>query len=54
MVDAVPPHDASAALSSMRKVIADTVKAMPTHQQFIDRYCRADFASPQPLAASGG
>jgi tryptophan halogenase len=56
MVDAVPPHDASAALSSMRKVIADTVKAMPTHRQFIDRYCRADPAesgSPQPLAASG-
>lgn len=41
MVDSVPPFDADRILSTMRKVIADTVTAMPTHQQFIDRHCKA-------------
>jgi tryptophan halogenase len=47
MVDGVVPPEASAILAGMRKVIADTVKSMPTHQQFIDRHCRADEA-PMP------
>jgi tryptophan halogenase len=41
MVDSVPPLEADRVLSAMRKVIADTVAAMPTHQQFIDQNCRA-------------
>ena len=41
MVDSIPPLDADHVLSAMRKVISDTVGAMPTHQQFIERNCRA-------------
>lgn len=41
MVDSVPPFDADRILSAMRKIIADTVAAMPTHQQFIDGHCKA-------------
>ena len=44
MVDSVPPLDADRVLSAIRKVIADTVAGMPTHQQFIDRHCRAPAA----------
>jgi tryptophan halogenase len=51
MVDGVPPTEASAILEGMRKVIAQTVQAMPTQQQFIDHHCRADEAAApsQPL-----
>jgi tryptophan 7-halogenase len=42
LVDAVPAREAAAVLSGIRTVIARTAEAMPTHQQFIDRNCRAD------------
>jgi len=42
MVDAIPPHEASAVLAGMRKVIAETAEAMPRQQQFIDYHCRAE------------
>jgi tryptophan halogenase len=48
MVDGVVPAEAAAIMEGMRKVIAATVQAMPAHQQFIDRHCRADEAPPQP------
>jgi tryptophan halogenase len=41
MVDSVPPCEVAAALSGMRNVIARTAEAMPSHQAFIDRHCRA-------------
>jgi len=47
MVDGVLPAEASAIMAGMRKVIADTAQAMPSHQQFIDRHCRAAEA-PMP------
>ena len=48
IVDGVPPAEAAAVLAGMRKVVAETVRAMPTHQQFIDRHCRAAGTRPQP------
>jgi tryptophan halogenase len=55
MVDSVPPHEASAALSAMRQVVRKTAEAMPTQQQFIDAHCRAEPVdmAPTKLAASG-
>jgi tryptophan halogenase len=34
----------------MRQVIDQTAAAMPTHQQYIDRHCRAAPRVPMPLA----
>jgi tryptophan halogenase len=48
IVDGVPPAEAAAVLAGMRKVVAETVRAMPTHQQFIDRHCPAAETRPQP------
>lgn len=43
-------------LANMRAVIAKTAAAMPTHQAYIDRFCRTDIApltpTPQPLNPS--
>ena len=55
MVDSIPPREASAVLSGMRKVIAEAAQSMPTQQQFIDRHCRAESpaaAMPKPAAAA--
>jgi tryptophan halogenase len=56
MVESVAPQEASAVLSGMREVIAKTAEAMPPHQQFIDRFCRADplATSTAPVAAAAG
>jgi tryptophan halogenase len=44
LVDAVPATEAAAVLSGMRTVIGKTAEGMPSHQQFIDRHCRAGAA----------
>jgi tryptophan halogenase len=57
MVDSVPPREAAAVLSSMRSVIGRTAEAMPSHQAFIDRHCRAAPVGEVPLsnvAIAGG
>jgi tryptophan halogenase len=41
LVDAVPDEELARFGESVRKVIASCVAAMPTHEQFIDRHCRA-------------
>jgi tryptophan halogenase len=50
MVESVAPRDVDRFLSGMRGVIAQTASAMPTHQQFIDRHCRAADAPTQTQA----
>lgn len=42
LVDQVPDTDAEGFLASVAQTISHCVDVMPTHQQFIDRYCRAD------------
>lgn len=41
LVDQVPDHDAERFLASVAQTIGHCVDVMPTHQQFIDRYCKA-------------
>jgi tryptophan 7-halogenase len=45
LVDAVGDADLTAMAEGVRQVIASCVVAMPTHEQFIDRYCRAPVAA---------
>jgi tryptophan halogenase len=45
LVDAVSEADLDKLGESVRQVIATCVAAMPTHEQFIDRYCRAPVAA---------
>jgi tryptophan halogenase len=45
LVDAVADGDLAQYGESVRQVIASCVAAMPTHEQFIDRYCRAPVAA---------
>jgi tryptophan halogenase len=41
LVDLLPDADLTRFLASIRDVVAQNVDLMPTHQQFIDRECRA-------------
>jgi tryptophan halogenase len=45
LVDAVSDTELAALGESVRSVVARCVAAMPTHEQFIDRYCRAPAAA---------
>ena len=45
LVDVLSDADLMAFGESVRGVIASCVAAMPTHEQFIDRYCRAPVAA---------
>lgn len=42
MADQMPEKDLKEFVAHVQKVIATCVDAMPPHQAFIDRYCRAD------------
>ncbi|MES2136564.1 MAG: tryptophan halogenase family protein [Pseudomonadota bacterium] len=55
MVESVPEPEAEQVLARMRAMIAQTAQAMPTQQQFIDRYCRAEpIELRAPAAAVSG
>ncbi len=45
LVDSVPDAEITQLAGSVRGVIASCVEAMPLHEQFIDRYCRAPVAA---------
>jgi tryptophan halogenase len=45
LVDAVTDSDLDQLAESVRGVIASCVAAMPSHEQFIDRYCKAAVAA---------
>jgi tryptophan halogenase len=45
LVDAVPEHELAQLGESVRGVIATCVAAMPEHEQFITRCCRAPEAA---------
>jgi tryptophan halogenase len=47
LVSMLPVEESARFLESIRGVIQQTALAMPTHQQFIDRHCRA-VAAPLP------
>lgn len=50
LADTIAPQELAAILGGMRQVIDQTTNRMPTHQQFIERHCRAA-ARPIPLAS---
>jgi len=39
VADGLSARNLTQSLANMRNLISKTVTAMPTHQQFIDRYC---------------
>ena len=41
LVDQMPDADLPKFLASVREVVSKNVDLMPTHQQFIDRECKA-------------
>jgi tryptophan 7-halogenase len=45
LADSAPDSEVTQLAESVRGVIASCVEAMPTHEQFIDRYCRAPVAA---------
>lgn len=45
LVDQAPEQDLYRFVDGVRATIARCVEVMPTHQQFIDRYCRAEAAA---------
>jgi len=47
MTDSLSENNIKQSLKNIRSLIGKAVTAMPTHQQFIDRYCKADDAYPQ-------
>ena len=50
-VDLLPDSEVEQLVGGVRKVIASCVAAMPTHQVFIDRFCKA---SPDSTLPAGG
>lgn len=42
MVDALSDGNLKQSLANMRRVLAKTADALPSHQAFIDRYCKAE------------
>jgi tryptophan halogenase len=50
LADTIAPQELAAILGGMRRVIDQAADRMPTHQQFIERHCRAA-ARPIPLAS---
>jgi len=54
LADTVPPQELAAVLGAMRQVIDQTAARMPTHQQFIDRHCRAASITPSMQTVSAG
>ena len=41
MTEGMPTEDLARFLDGLRTHISRAVQAMPTHQEFLDRYCRA-------------
>lgn len=46
MVNGLSDHNISKSLENMRELVDKTVKAMPTHQAFISKFCKADTINP--------
>lgn len=44
VADVLPEHNLNRSMANMRDAIGKTVAAMPSHETFIERYCRADAA----------
>ena len=53
LADTVPPNELAAILGGMRQVIAQTADRMPTHQQYIDRFCSAAAGHSMKAASAG-
>ena len=44
MTEGMPDHDLVRFLDGIKTTIGRAVAGMPTHQEFVDHYCRADEA----------